>query len=120
MENGTQLSEDEDEGEDDGRKDVWVAPEGRFGHLRELGVSGLVGAVEDERGTWILVHLYDAVSPFLLVFIDLLTKVGSLWNVAVLLIYVILTRLYSSQCQVSPSLGGCSRVCSWHEESSQP
>jgi hypothetical protein len=38
MKNGTQLSENEDEG---GSKDTWGAPKGRFGHLRELGVMGL-------------------------------------------------------------------------------
>ncbi|EJD51142.1 thioredoxin-like protein [Auricularia subglabra TFB-10046 SS5] len=33
---------------------------GRFGHLREVGAAGFVGAVEDEaRGTWVVVHIYD-------------------------------------------------------------
>jgi hypothetical protein len=95
LENGTQLSEDEDEDDDNGRKDVWGAPKGRFGHLREVGISGFVGAVEDERGTWVLVHLYDAVSPFLVVFVDLLTKAASLWNVAILLMIRYLSSLTS-------------------------
>lgn len=37
--------------------------EGRFGHLREVGKEGFLGALENEqRGTWVIVHLYDAVS----------------------------------------------------------
>jgi len=36
---------------------------GRFGHLREVGVGGYVGAVE-ERGVWVIVHLYDSVRIF--------------------------------------------------------
>lgn len=36
--------------------------EGRFGHLREVGVKGFVGAVEkEERGVWVVVHLYEPV-----------------------------------------------------------
>ena len=35
---------------------------GRFGHLREVGSSGFVQAVEGEaRGTWVVVHIYDEV-----------------------------------------------------------
>ncbi|EIW85959.1 hypothetical protein CONPUDRAFT_160873 [Coniophora puteana RWD-64-598 SS2] len=35
--------------------------EGRFGHLREVGRAGFVGAVEkEERGVWVVVHLYDS------------------------------------------------------------
>ncbi|KAL4071100.1 thioredoxin-like protein [Scleroderma yunnanense] len=34
--------------------------DGRFGHLREVGRAGFVGAVEGEdRGVWVVVHLYD-------------------------------------------------------------
>ncbi|KAH8832909.1 thioredoxin-like protein [Flagelloscypha sp. PMI_526] len=34
--------------------------EGRFGHLREVGVKGFVDAVEkEERGIWVVVHLYE-------------------------------------------------------------
>lgn len=37
--------------------------EGRFGHLREIGMKGFLGAVEDEQpGTWVVVHLYHPVS----------------------------------------------------------
>ncbi|KII86196.1 hypothetical protein PLICRDRAFT_55935 [Plicaturopsis crispa FD-325 SS-3] len=33
---------------------------GKFGHLREVGVKGFVSAVEEEeRGVWVVVHLYD-------------------------------------------------------------
>jgi hypothetical protein len=40
--------------------------QGRFGHLREVGVSGFLGAVEGEaRGTWVVVHLYEPVSPWI-------------------------------------------------------
>lgn len=39
---------------------------GRFGHLREVGVRGFVHAVEEEdRRTWVVVHIYDPVSSFL-------------------------------------------------------
>lgn len=35
---------------------------GRFGHLREVGVSSFVAAVEQEaRGVWVVVHIYDPV-----------------------------------------------------------
>jgi hypothetical protein len=83
MENGTQLRRDEDEdGDGRKRKAVWSAPKLR----RELGVGGFAGSVEDERGSWLSVHLYNAqVSPFLIVFMDLLKKVPSLWNAAILL-----------------------------------
>lgn len=45
------------------RHDVFGhAKEGRFGHLREVGVKGFLTAVEKEdRGVWIVVHLYDPV-----------------------------------------------------------
>ncbi|TFK76185.1 thioredoxin-like protein [Pluteus cervinus] len=34
--------------------------EGRFGHLREVGREGFVGAVEkEEPNTWVIIHLYD-------------------------------------------------------------
>ncbi|KAF8660611.1 hypothetical protein AX16_001590 [Volvariella volvacea WC 439] len=34
--------------------------EGKFGHLREVGLNGFVSAVEkEERGVWVVVHLYD-------------------------------------------------------------
>lgn len=41
--------------------------EGRFGHLREVGLKGFLGAVEkEERGVWVVVHLYDPVSCIIL------------------------------------------------------
>jgi hypothetical protein len=37
--------------------------EGKFGHLREVGIKGFLGAVENEDKTvWVVVHLYDSVS----------------------------------------------------------
>lgn len=37
--------------------------EGKFGHLREVGFKGFLGAVENEDKTvWVVVHLYDPVS----------------------------------------------------------
>jgi hypothetical protein len=39
---------------------------GRFGHLREVGRAGFVAAVEREEGSvYVVVHLYDPVSPLL-------------------------------------------------------
>lgn len=43
--------------------------EGRFGHLREVGSKGFLNGIEnEERGIWVVVHLYDPVrcsySPF--------------------------------------------------------
>jgi hypothetical protein len=36
---------------------------GKFGHLREVGMSNFVSAIEDEaRGVWVVVHIYDQVS----------------------------------------------------------
>jgi hypothetical protein len=61
-EEGRALSDDgEDDDDSVTRKDVWGAPKGRFGHLREVGIGSFVSAVEDERGTWVLVHLYEPV-----------------------------------------------------------
>lgn len=37
--------------------------EGKFGHLREVGIKGFLGAVEkEEKSVWVVVHLYDPVS----------------------------------------------------------
>jgi hypothetical protein len=69
-EEGRTLSDDDEDG---ARRDVWGEPKGRFGHLREVGVGGFVAAVEDERRTWVLVHLYESVRP-LLVAIELALK----------------------------------------------
>ncbi|KAF8077753.1 thioredoxin-like protein [Lyophyllum atratum] len=46
----------------DRRKDVFGhAKEGRFGHLREVGANGFLKGVEQEdRGIWVVVHLYDS------------------------------------------------------------
>ncbi|PPR01089.1 hypothetical protein CVT26_015995 [Gymnopilus dilepis] len=43
------------------RRDVWGQKrEGKFGHLREVGLKGYLSAVEKEQtGTWVVVHLYD-------------------------------------------------------------
>ena len=39
----------------------------RFGHLREVGMRGYVDAVEkEERGIWVVVHIYDPVSDYYL------------------------------------------------------
>jgi hypothetical protein len=43
--------------------------ETKFGHLREIGVKGFVTAVEgEERGVWVVVHLYEPVSHQMVVF----------------------------------------------------
>ena len=60
--------------EEDGghvRRDVLGRPkEGPFGHLREVGRAGFVAAVErEERGVWVVVHLYESVRPFLFLFL---------------------------------------------------
>jgi len=33
--------------------------EGRFGHLREVGVQGFVDAIDEDRDMWVIVHIYD-------------------------------------------------------------
>ena len=39
---------------------------GRFGHLREIGVSNFVGTIENEApNVWVVVHVYDQVRPFI-------------------------------------------------------
>ncbi|KAF8546992.1 thioredoxin-like protein [Imleria badia] len=44
------------------RRDILGRPkEGPFGHLREVGRAGFVAAVErEERGVWVVVHLYES------------------------------------------------------------
>ncbi|KAK2466691.1 hypothetical protein APHAL10511_000949 [Amanita phalloides] len=32
---------------------------GRFGHLREVGVEGFVDSIDEDKGVWVLVHIYD-------------------------------------------------------------
>lgn len=46
------------------RRDVFGRPrEGKFGHLREVDVHNYLNAVEKEdRGIWVVVHLYESVS----------------------------------------------------------
>lgn len=45
------------------RKDVFGRPrEGKFGHLREVDVHNFLSSVEkEERGIWVVVHLYESV-----------------------------------------------------------
>ncbi len=38
-----------------------VARNGRYGHLREVGVRSFVQAVEEDRNVWVVVHIYDPV-----------------------------------------------------------
>ena len=48
----------------EGRLNITGGFKGKFGHLREVGVKGFVEAVEkEERGVWVVVHLYDPVGP---------------------------------------------------------
>ena len=35
---------------------------GKFGHLREVGLKGFLGAVENDKSVWVVVHLYDPVN----------------------------------------------------------
>lgn len=60
--NADQLVQREREN-DEKRRDVFgMRREGKFGHLREVGVKGFVGAVEQEqKGVWVVVHLYEPV-----------------------------------------------------------
>lgn len=59
---GRAASDDEEDEEGRAaRTDVWGVQKGRFGHLREVGVRGFVEAVEEERGVWVVIHLYDPV-----------------------------------------------------------
>jgi hypothetical protein len=50
-----------------GKRDMFGKKrEGLFGHLREVGLKGFVAAVEkEEKGIWVVVHLYDSVSQLL-------------------------------------------------------
>ena len=60
---GLTYLEEQGEREREKRDMLGRRREGRFGHLREVGRSGFVSAVEDEeRGVWVVVHLYDPVS----------------------------------------------------------
>ena len=44
------------------REEPITRQRGRFGHLREVGLSGFVPAVEEDRNVWVVVHIYDPVS----------------------------------------------------------
>ncbi|KAJ7497515.1 thioredoxin-like protein [Mycena latifolia] len=69
----TYLEEEREKGEDadelvlkerervEERRNVFgFTRQGRFGHLREVGVKGFLSAVEGEaKGTWVVVHLYE-------------------------------------------------------------
>ena len=51
------------EKEESKRNVVGRKREGKFGHLREVGLKGFLGAVENEdKSVWVVVHLYDPVS----------------------------------------------------------
>ena len=45
--------------------------EGRFGHLREVGAEGFVDCVDEDRGIWVLVHLYHQVREALISLIQI-------------------------------------------------
>jgi hypothetical protein len=50
-----------------GRMDMFGNRRGKFGYLREVGVEGFVGAIEqEERDVWVVIHIYDSVRSFLL------------------------------------------------------
>lgn len=70
-----------DEKDDDEKTDAFGRVKaGRFGHLREVGVGGFVGAVEkEERGVWVVLHLYEPVSPNHHYFYLLLLQTTDLW-----------------------------------------
>jgi hypothetical protein len=55
-------------GKDEEKTDMFGRKkESRFGHLREVGLHGFVDAVEqEERGVWVVVHLYEPVSDVIL------------------------------------------------------
>ncbi|KIM75830.1 hypothetical protein PILCRDRAFT_826866 [Piloderma croceum F 1598] len=48
-------------GKDEDKTDMFGRKkEGRFGHLREVGLQGFVDSVEqEEKGVWVVVHLYE-------------------------------------------------------------
>lgn len=52
--------------------------QGKFGHLREVGVKNFVSAVEsEEKGVWVLVHLFDPVFVHNLTFLCSVTQSNS-------------------------------------------
>ena len=54
----------------------------RFGHLREVGVDGFVSGVEEERGVWVVVHLYEPVCCLFFLFVLLSSHGFSVYIVA--------------------------------------
>lgn len=75
-----QALEGWEEGDDDDhlaqrvRRDILGRPKGGpFGHLREVGRAGFVAAVErEERGVWVVIHFYESVRCFFLVWVSCL------------------------------------------------
>ncbi|KAK1231462.1 hypothetical protein PQX77_005415, partial [Marasmius sp. AFHP31] len=63
------------------REDVFGrAREGRFGHLREVGRHNFVAAVEkEERGVWVVIHLYDGSLERCYTLDDTLTRLAPLY-----------------------------------------
>ena len=45
--------------------------EGRFGHLREVGAGRFVDCIDEDRGVWVLVHLYHQVKEALISLIQI-------------------------------------------------
>jgi hypothetical protein len=58
------VQQEQEKFKEEAKRDPLGRPrEGRFGHLREVGLQGFLNAVEKEdRGVWVVVHLYDPVS----------------------------------------------------------
>ncbi|KAF9484672.1 thioredoxin-like protein [Pholiota conissans] len=60
------------------KRDLWGQKrEGKFGHLREVGVKGFLSAVEkEERGVWVVVHLFDSSLERCYIIDDTLSKLA--------------------------------------------
>lgn len=104
-----ELVEKELEREEE-RKDVFgLRREGRFGHLREAGMRGFLGAVEQEqKNVWVVVHLYEPVCHFDIscsIFIRAIV-VGTLLSIR--------RDTFSAGTYVSRyKVPACASVCSW-------
>ncbi|KAI9572564.1 thioredoxin-like protein [Boletus coccyginus] len=63
------------------RRDILGRPkEGPFGHLREVGRAGFVAAVEnEERGVWVVIHLYESSLDRCYTLDDTLSKLARLY-----------------------------------------
>lgn len=59
------------EGKGDKRDMFGRRKEGRFGHLREVGAEGFVDCIDEDRGVWVLVHLYHQVNEALISLIQI-------------------------------------------------